>query len=529
MSDPLAELAPTLQSSNTGEPQYLCGSHQQILGKLEHLGRFSPVVQILTGPQGAGKSTLLKQLNSVFPHHEAVSISIRSDYETDDNELLSIIAEALGIESNTATDSANLLTAITQELQSLRSSHRFLFIQIDNGESLGSAALNLLLNSFQTFNESIRPHILIAGQPVFADKIKDSPYAASIPESLCHYAELPPLDLSETTAFIQHNFPEEAALLNKSRITHIHQRSFGLPGKIEKALQQEITTPATTTKQTNAGKLIGTSVLAAALIAVSAGAIYMLWGLYTQPTSDNDQVSISLPTPIEQPKSQTTPSPTPESIEIKNTPAITETTLKATPKEAVAPSVAMTKQPDGSDTQNPDNLEIAQATNPSTDKDNQPPVLTTPAKNKLVLQLKPAEPKQPNPTPKALEASQAKTSSTQPPTTKVNLTKTIIRPSNPLLREDELLSWNSNGYTLQMLGARKESSVISFIQSRSDKSNFYYFSTVYKEKPWYVVVHGQYQNRDAAVAAIRTLPNDLKQRKPWARSINGVQDDIRRK
>ncbi len=97
------------------------------------------------------------------------------------------------------------------------------------------------------------------------------------------------------------------------------------------------------------------------------------------------------------------------------------------------------------------------------------------------------------------------------------------------LKEEQLLSWPSGGYTLQLLGARSEESIIQFMQSLDNPNRLYYFSTVYKNAPWHVVVYGQYANRTAANRAVSSLPDELKNLKPWARSINGVQLDIKKK
>ncbi len=555
MNDPLAELAPTLQPSNRGKKTFLPGSHQQVLGKLEHLGRYSPVIQVLTGPQGSGKSTIVHLLSQRFPHQEAVSVHFTSNYDTNNSELLKAINDKLGIDGEYGADPSRLFAQMVSELQKLSAANRFLFLLIDNGESLDKSALNLLLETFQELDESIRPHLVISAQPVFAEKIKHSSQIASIPENLCHFVELPALDLAETTAFLEHHHAEETQLLSKSRINQVHQRSFGLPGLIEKALQQELNNPSTEQKTLNLRKLAGTSLLALALIGVSTVAGYMLWSLYTQSPSNTDQVSISLPTPVDSTKlttpQQTKPAlpPTEAAAISPSTPAIAQAqTTKAPPSlnnpeqqsstvntEKAGTATTVEQSPTSPTekeplNENPDNLIIAEQAPQTSAKDvneEEPPVLTTPAKNKLVLQLKPAKTVS-----KANE--NAGSSLIEQPTVAEKVVASpvkpmIIKPKNPLLREDELLSWDSNGYTLQMLGARKESSVVGFIQSRADRSKFYYFSTIYKEKPWYVVVYGQYQNRDEAVTAIRSLPNDLKQRKPWARSIKGVQDDIRRK
>ena len=90
-----------------------------------------------------------------------------------------------------------------------------------------------------------------------------------------------------------------------------------------------------------------------------------------------------------------------------------------------------------------------------------------------------------------------------------------------------LLQWPSKGYTLQMLGARKAGSVGPFIASMPHQEQLKRFYTLYKEKPWYVVIYGRYPDRATAMEAIGNLPSELRARRPWARSISGVQEDIR--
>ena len=97
------------------------------------------------------------------------------------------------------------------------------------------------------------------------------------------------------------------------------------------------------------------------------------------------------------------------------------------------------------------------------------------------------------------------------------------------LKEDQLLAWPASGYTLQVLGARSEESIVQFMGSLKSPDRLYYFSTVYKNAPWHVVVYGQYANRTAANRAVNSLPLELQKLKPWARSISGVQQDIKKK
>ncbi len=98
----------------------------------------------------------------------------------------------------------------------------------------------------------------------------------------------------------------------------------------------------------------------------------------------------------------------------------------------------------------------------------------------------------------------------------------------PSSGEGGLLQWPDRGYTLQMLGARKAATIDKFIARQADPDAFHYFSTLYKGKPWHVVIYGRYDSRQYAAAAAQSLPAELRELQPWARSIESVKADIRK-
>jgi septal ring-binding cell division protein DamX len=109
----------------------------------------------------------------------------------------------------------------------------------------------------------------------------------------------------------------------------------------------------------------------------------------------------------------------------------------------------------------------------------------------------------------------------------VNVASALPR-STAVQGEDELLSWPDKGYTLQLLGARQLETARDFIADQQDPAAFNYFSTLYKGKPWHVVIIGRYGSRKEASAAVQELPRALQKLKPWARSIQSVKADIRK-
>ena len=84
-----------------------------------------------------------------------------------------------------------------------------------------------------------------------------------------------------------------------------------------------------------------------------------------------------------------------------------------------------------------------------------------------------------------------------------------------------------SGYVLQLLGARSEQGARDFVAQYGARLPMTYYQTELKSKPWYVVVAGPYQDRSAALRAIKQLPTGLQKQKPWARSVLDVQVQIR--
>jgi DamX protein len=83
----------------------------------------------------------------------------------------------------------------------------------------------------------------------------------------------------------------------------------------------------------------------------------------------------------------------------------------------------------------------------------------------------------------------------------------------------------ADNFTLQLLGASKEAGIQEFIE-QNKLDNAYYYRTSHNGKDWFILVHGEYSSRDEAQSAIRELPLDLQELKPWARNYASVQKII---
>lgn len=105
--------------------------------------------------------------------------------------------------------------------------------------------------------------------------------------------------------------------------------------------------------------------------------------------------------------------------------------------------------------------------------------------------------------------------------------KTVANTSpNGYHREDWLLKKEGDTYTLQLIGAGDEASVKRFLKGFAKQDQLAYFESSYKGKPWYVVVYGEFESKEAARSAIGTLPKHVQNGKPWLRSMKDIQTSI---
>jgi len=93
--------------------------------------------------------------------------------------------------------------------------------------------------------------------------------------------------------------------------------------------------------------------------------------------------------------------------------------------------------------------------------------------------------------------------------------------------EKSLLEYPGSSYTVQIMGSHSETNVQRFIEEQLVSSQRGYFETRFQEKPWFVVVLGQFENHSDATKAIEELPTPLRSLQPWIRSIADIQSDIR--
>jgi septal ring-binding cell division protein DamX len=105
----------------------------------------------------------------------------------------------------------------------------------------------------------------------------------------------------------------------------------------------------------------------------------------------------------------------------------------------------------------------------------------------------------------------------------------ITVDSNELSRfERNLLAYPSANYTVQIVGASSEANIQAFVKAAQLSVTTGHFETRLNGKPWYVVVAGNFPDRESATAFLSALPDSAKASGPWVRSLAGIQSDIQK-
>ncbi len=456
---------------------------------LQHLSRYSGLMLTITGPSGTGKTHLMhhliKKLDSGVRH-----IQLDAKQTPDTARLLAQIESALQLDILPSADIPFILNEIRDFTQRLNDEGNSCFILIDQAEALEDETLDRLLDLASTANEQQRPHIALFGQDALIQRLQQQDFQARF-EAIGHHIELSPFSEVEARGYLEHRCHSvglEALPLNDKSFTRVYQLSHGIPAALNQALISELQGRPTTPdekevspkmaasksesppekkKSAKKGGLGLKTLLGAAVIAAIAA------GLAVAFLNRDAMVSSS---------------PSPDMSIISRS-------------QQVRQEAWQSNQP----AQPPEQTQAEEATPPA---------------------RIPAEPEpEPEPEPTLDQLDDAPPSESTP-------TPVIAEPAPPRFtdqgqrREAWLMERNPSRYTLQMMGSLEEASAINFIQQQRTPERFVYFEGRHQSRPWFVVVYGDYANREAALAAVSTLPEALRNQRPWARSFESVQNDL---
>lgn len=509
-------------------------SRLQLLDKLKHLVRFSDFLLLISGSRGAGKSTILAQLQPEQSDTTLACCSVRPESEISPQKLLQHLSAQLPEHESTENDFAGLLTAFHNQLKAMRNAGRKCLILVDDAEYLSNDALELLLNL-----HAADAQLVLMSDVEYAESVMQNLSVKQM-EGRVHQINIEGMSDEESLDYLQICHPAVSSLPDKKKAELI-KLAEGMPGRIETLLAGGKVAPAYSSKKRTAFPLppvhmAGIGVVLLGIVAVSLVQFMPDEPSMVQPESI-ERVSLPLPVAASEGddaqeialKSRPTMDPSPQAVvpkEVSVEPvssAKTELANRLKAQEEKLAAEVQKAQPVAAKQEVVERASDQQQVEPKAQKlerDLRNIVENTPVVSKVEQELSPGA------APVVANKEPAKGT---PSIVAEQSPKTTGASSTYSRYENALLGFSPKSYTLQLLGARSKSSATEFISKHGGGSQFYYFSTVYKGAPWHVVVYGNYANRDVANASIRKLPAALQKTKPWARSLQGVQLDIRKK
>jgi DamX protein len=81
-------------------------------------------------------------------------------------------------------------------------------------------------------------------------------------------------------------------------------------------------------------------------------------------------------------------------------------------------------------------------------------------------------------------------------------------------------------YTIQLMGDRHADRLHAFVRKLRPSTPLASIRVKRKDKPWFLLVEGDYASEEEAIAAIRALPREMKGGGAWPRLFASLQDEM---
>ncbi|GLT17898.1 cell division protein DamX [Vibrio zhanjiangensis] len=94
--------------------------------------------------------------------------------------------------------------------------------------------------------------------------------------------------------------------------------------------------------------------------------------------------------------------------------------------------------------------------------------------------------------------------------------------------KDELKNFSSRSYTLQLAAVQSLQEVQAFLDKHKLAGSVYVYPTIRNDAEWYIITYQNYPTIQVARDAVESLPAELQQLDPWAKSLSQVHREIDR-
>lgn len=517
--------------------------HTQVVELITHLCRYSNLMLTITGSSGSGKTLIKRKILEGLDSGVQVC-DLNTGTVIQPQAFLNVLGSVLNLGLPPGTDLNQYLLRLKDSFALMNREGQACLIVVDDAHKLSTETLELLLVLLSDDNEICRPHVLLLGENLLLETLHGSRLKERF-IAIGHHLSLEPLPGAEARNYLDYRLDASgmAGRLNEQQKADIIRSSGGIPGQINLMANLALSDPDSLAK----------------VAGITANAASAAYSQTAAPAPD-----FSIDEPLSAPAAETLAAE-PKKKKDKPSgsgPRIPVLHLAALGVVATLLAVAFLYQDDLINAGQTPSEEVAENT-PLTDLNR----LVRPADESLaeteslkqaqdseaITIIKPVFPQNDDRTDEEKRQADAAllAKNTQPAPVRQEPAPAPVKPtpaepvksvtapapkpapekkiSSPYKQESQLMALKSSQYTLQLLGTQIENNAIKFVDGLNSKKDVRYFETVYKGKPWFVVIYGAYKDRDTAIASIPKLSSELQARKPWARSLASVQADIKKK
>ena len=486
-----------------------------------HLLEYSNHLVIVKGEHESGKSTLCEELI----RQEETNLIIRKLYVNTHTNINDIFKAIIDGDSNEKLQEATYNQYDLNEwLVRCQNKQQIPVLLIDNIDLFNDELINNLFETLTNSNKAAVLHVCLFCETLFLDRLEESGINQDESRSL-HIIEMPSLSEKQTEQYIRNKYPTNDTsnlnLFDDKTIKQIHRISHGMPGRVNALCEQYLDDPAISPSAPDKKPFnyINTFILKNKLILLivvfllflSVGVATLLHQTANKevekqtiklalPNQNKTELDKEITVQLDVPQDaepitveDLSPSVIPEVASIVN--EETNVTVYNADGQVVAK---------GSDLQTSAVVESVEASViPIIDN-------VTHVEDNVETAFEPEaveEVKLPNPMP--IEA---------------------IKPlAEPVKKDiDWLVEQDPKKYVLQLIGAYENETIDLYLKSfKNGEDNIISFSASNKGKEWHVLLYGLYDNREQAIAAIKTLPTRAKLMVPWPRTVQSIKDQLK--
>ncbi|GGX44542.1 hypothetical protein GCM10007392_09170 [Saccharospirillum salsuginis] len=465
--DPFGEQVDATVFSNAGD-------RSELAEQFKHLLTFSPQDCLLMAPAGGGKTALAQQvLKRLDDEWRVAWVNAAEATQLDDlvRELIGQLGLGLKADGDIASAFRNIADVIRQRTED----GEFFLLIVQHADQL-PLDVQQWLQSFRTLSprpdSRLRQLWLASSATAIEQADNDDQWYSLV---------LEPFNASDALTYLKDRFAGAGQLdgvpIEPRDVTRLNELAGGLPGELNQVVKDYLIAGTYKTTERRQGFPL-THVLAGAAVVT----VVVLAVLYSQQPA-NESVDIT--------SSQQTNTETEEPTEVQQRLAEAAARIEARRQEGVASA----------------------------------------SESEPVAEPEPASDTSPTDPPS--ETSQLATQTTENPAATPGSTDVDTEQPDASTEVETdaggdrglMATAADSDYTLQLLGVRDRSAIERVVLGLENPDRFEIVSSTYQGEPWYVLIHGQYEDAAQARADIDRLPDVFSGQSPWPRTFSSLRAD----